>query len=181
MACNIVLHCGDFLRNNDKVPLAMVQFLYPTHTDTHRLLRFLLDQLSKSSQSSRTRKTSRGGTAAPPSRKQLSSTVQQALVEAHASAHTAEGRGGHEEELPFQTCPLRTTINKTVAGVAQKKPTLVTLQAKPRNLLIPSLLELNAKSVVDRCHSHILNKVNIQIVFIIELSLTQYDFCSGVG
>lgn len=168
MACNIVLHCADFVRNNDKVPLAMVQFLYPTHTDTHRLLRFLLDQLSKSSQSSRTRKTSRGATA--PSCKQLSSTVQQALVEAHASAHTAEGRGGHEEELPFQTCPLRTTINKTVAGVAQKKPTLVTLQAKPRNLLIPSLLELNAKSVVDPRHSHILNKVNNQIVFMIELS-----------
>lgn len=142
----------------------MVQFLYPTHTDTHRLLRFLLDQLSKSSQSSRTRKTSRGATIAPPSRNRLSSTVQQALVEAHASAHTAEGRGGHEDELPFQTCPLRITINKTIAGVAQKKPTLVTLQAKPRNVLIPSLLELNAKSAVDPRHSHVLNKVNNRVI-----------------
>ena len=122
----------------------MVQFLYPSHADTHRLLRFLLDQLSRTStEGPRTRKDR----SAPPKLDKLSATVQQALIKAHGHSHTAEEREG-DNELPFRTCPLHLTILKTVGGAVHKKHTLVTLQANPRTWLIPSLLELNAKNVI---------------------------------
>ncbi|CAM6038487.1 unnamed protein product [Sphagnum compactum] len=129
--------------------LSFHQFLYPSHTDTHRLLRFLLDQLSKTS-SAPTPRTRKGrAEAQAPKLDKLSATVQQALVHWHASRHTAEGYDEVANAgLPFRTSALRLSTGKNVVGNLVKKPTLVTLQAKPREWLLPSILELNAKNAV---------------------------------
>jgi hypothetical protein len=129
--------------------MMMLQFLYPSHTDTHRLLRFLLDQLSKTS-SAPTPRTRKGrAEAQAPKLDKLSATVQQALVHWHASRHTAEGYDEVANAgLPFRTSALRLSTGKNVVGNLVKKPTLVTLQAKPREWLLPSILELNAKNAV---------------------------------
>ncbi|CAK9867616.1 unnamed protein product [Sphagnum jensenii] len=129
--------------------LSFHQFLYPSHTDTHRLLRFLLDQLSKTS-SAPTPRTRKGrAEAQAPKLDKLSATVQQALVHWHASRHTAEGYDEVANAgLPFRTSALRLFTGKNVVGNLVKKPTLVTLQAKPREWLLPSILELNARNAV---------------------------------
>lgn len=77
--------------------------------------------------------------------------VVDALTKAHGDSHRAES--GLKELSRFQTCVLRTSVVKTVDGAPVVKPTLVTLQAKPRHSLIPSLLELNAKNATIRVAS----------------------------
>lgn len=128
-----------------RADLSFHQFLYPSLKDTHNLLRFLLDKLSKSSpstsssQGSRIRKSRTFGGAS-------TRMVVDALTKAHGDSHT--GEGGLKELSRFQSCVLRTSVVKTVDGVAVVRPTLVTLQAKPRQSLLPSLLELNGKNAI---------------------------------
>ncbi|KAG0585016.1 hypothetical protein KC19_3G250900 [Ceratodon purpureus] len=133
--------------------LSFHQFLYPSHKDTHKLLRFLLDKLSKSSSSSsqggRGRKARAGVLASGGASTRVSGVVREALTRAYGDAHTAEGSGEvGRESLRFQSSVLRTSSVKTVEGVRQVKPTLVTLKAKARHTILPSLLELNARSVI---------------------------------
>lgn len=136
--------------------LSFHQFLYPSPKDTHKLLRFLLDKLSSSSSSSSTPQSSSKIRKSRTFRRSVSSTaptrlVVDALTKAHGDSHRAES--GLKELSRFQTCVLRTSVVKTVDGAPVVKPTLVTLQAKPRHSLIPSLLELNAKNATIRVAS----------------------------
>lgn len=132
--------------------LSFHQFLYPSHKDTHKLLRFLLDKLSKSSATaspSQGAKARRSRTFARSASTRMSGVVLDALTRAHGDSHIAEvSASGLKDLSRFQTCLLRTSVVKTVEGVPVVKPTLVTLQTKPRQSLIPSLLELNAKNAV---------------------------------
>lgn len=138
--------------------LSFHQFLYPSHKDTHALLRFLLDKLSKSSsaaasssKASKGRKARTGGSnLASTYSARMSGLVLEALSKAHGDYHlTGAGDDGERDlMLRFQSCPLRMSAVKTVEGVKQVKPLLVTVKAKPRHSLIPSLLELNVKDTI---------------------------------
>lgn len=138
--------------------LSFHQFLYPSYKDTHKLLRFLLEKLSKSSSSSSSSST-QGGRGRKPrtgvsgsgggASTRMSGVVREALTRAHGDSHTAERSVDSVTDLlRFRTCDLRTSVVKTVEGVRQVKPTLVTLKAKSRQTVLPSLLELNAKNAI---------------------------------
>jgi hypothetical protein len=125
--------------------LSFHQFLYPSHKDTHKLLRFLLENLSKSS-APRGRRSRAGAAGSGAASTRMSGVVREALTRAHGEFHTGEGIC---ESLRFRSSALRTSVVKIVEGVRHVKPTLVTLKAKPRETVLPSLLELNAKSVAN--------------------------------
>lgn len=51
--------------------------------------------------------------------------------------------------MRFRSFALRTSVVKIVEGVRHVKLTLVTLKAKPWETVLPSLLELNGRSVAN--------------------------------
>lgn len=151
-----------------------MQFLYPSEADTHRLLRFLLDQLSQNPTTlGKGRSSGRRGRAGRIGvddfgGSKISGTVRLALGlcwdEANSSGDGKENRfgvsksdsgsrlsdsvGGGDDEaiswgVPFRTCPLRLS---SARGTNKKQPPLITIQAKPRAYLVPSILEMNSRS-----------------------------------
>ncbi|CAM6105502.1 unnamed protein product [Calypogeia fissa] len=156
--------------------LSFHQFLYPSEADTHRLLRFLLDQLSQTPTSAGKGRSSgrrgRGGRIGADDfgGSKISGTVRHALSlcwdEANNSALLADGKestfgvqksdsglklfepiAGDEEVrpwgVPFRTSSLRLF---SARGTNKKQPPLITIQAKPRVTLVPSVLELNSRT-----------------------------------
>lgn len=141
--------------------LSFHQFLYPSEEETHKLLRFLLDNLSKSSIDGRGSRKGRGGKFANEgiSASKTLATAREALShwleEANENINSGTtGVVGMENagdltvtsRLPFRTCPMRLASSNSAPG--RKTPALITLQAKPKSCLIPSVLELNAKSAL---------------------------------
>jgi hypothetical protein len=149
-----------------------MQFLYPSEADTHRLLRFLLDQLSQAPTTLGKGRSSgrrgRAGRIGEFGNTKFSASVRQALSlcwdEAHNSAPSGDGKEGRFEgqnpgtrfsdlsggdeavtswRIPFRTCPLRVSSAK---GANKKQSPLITIQAKPRAFLVPSVLELNSRN-----------------------------------
>ncbi|OAE23563.1 hypothetical protein AXG93_1877s1060 [Marchantia polymorpha subsp. ruderalis] len=150
------------------------RFLYPSEADTHRLLRFLLDKLSQTSSAAGRGRGARKGRAAGRigvddfGGSKISATVRHALSvcwdEANSSGSVGDGKddaqmpgfrvGGEsfsgpidsvekviEWGIPFRACPIRLASQRV-----KKQPPLITLQAKPRTYLVPSILELNSRS-----------------------------------
>lgn len=143
--------------------LSFHQFLYPSDEETYKLLRFLLDHLSKSSSSDKERGSRKGrgskftqeGITASKTltvaRHALSLWLEEAHRNIEASALPQQGTdSSHAQSLaarvPFRTCPLRLATSNPVPG--KKTPALITLQAKPKSLLVPSVLELNVKNAL---------------------------------
>ncbi|KAL3682527.1 hypothetical protein R1sor_000549 [Riccia sorocarpa] len=156
--------------------LSFHQFLYPSEADTHRLLRFLLDKLSQTTSAAGRGRGARRARVAGRiddfGGSKISGTVRHALTvcwdEANASASLSSGKEvsgeapstGFRSELerrpstsvdgvekviewgvPFRVFPLRLASQRS-----KKQPPLLTLQAKPRSWLVPSVLELNARN-----------------------------------
>ncbi|KAL2611264.1 hypothetical protein R1flu_022956 [Riccia fluitans] len=154
--------------------LSFHQFLYPSEADTHRLLRFLLDKLSQTTSAAGRGRGARRARAAGRiddfGGSKISGTVRHALTvcwdEANASTSLSTGKEGRSEAslpglraelessgpvdgvenviewgVPFRALPLRLASQRI-----KKQPPLLTLQAKPRSWLVPSILELNARN-----------------------------------
>eukprot|EP00250_Pteridium_aquilinum_P020523 c24848_g1_i1 orf=596-2230(-) len=138
-----------------------LQFLYPSEEETHKLLRFLLDKISKSSGDASGGRKGRGNRFASEriSNSKTFTAAQGALfhwLEEAKQNTSSETSGGVQKEdhvdlsapiaVPFRTCPLRLASTNSAPG--KKTPALITLQAKPKSFLIPSVLELNTKNAL---------------------------------
>lgn len=130
-----------------------LQFLYPSEEESYKILHFLVDKLFKASGDASGGRKGRSRRFANESisnsktfaiaREALSHWLEDAKQ--NISSGTSAGVGTEDPtSVPFRTCPLRlASIN---AAPGKKTPPLITLQAKPKSFLIPSVLELNIKN-----------------------------------
>eukprot|EP01018_Ginkgo_biloba_P023355 Gb_22399 [translate_table: standard] len=128
--------------------LSFHQFLYPSEEITSKLLRFMLERVSKTPLSSRGRGHRRGRSAAggrftgEEDDTRIATTVRSAL---HKWVEESNQGQGQDCAIPFRTCPLRLA---NARKFSKKSPALITLQAKPKTCLCPSVLEFNAKNAL---------------------------------
>ncbi|XP_057826467.2 uncharacterized protein LOC131038148 isoform X1 [Cryptomeria japonica] len=128
--------------------LSFHQFLYPSEEDAYKLLKFMLERVSKSSSTSKDRSRRRGrGSAAAGGRstgKEKNAGIA-TIVRGALQKCMEESQQGlsHNEVSPFRTCSLRLANSR---NLSKKTPPLITLQAKPKAWLHSSVLELNAKN-----------------------------------
>lgn len=139
-----------------------MQFLYPSEADTHRLLRFLLDKLSKSS-SRRPRGNRKGRLSQGRSRNsedEIGGSAITATVRQRLSLWQEEWKQSSsidKETVKEKAERLRNEWTGSLVKTAE--PTskdelsalfseLLTAQEKSRALLVPRVLELNARNAL---------------------------------